>query len=173
MLTVEHKKESCSIVYLRAVATKAGAFVTAPERDYGTDLTVTEIKNRPRADGSSRYFDGNSFKIQLKCTENISIVNNEVVYDLEADNFNDLVDTSCNIERILVVFHIPHNEPDWISLDAERLILQRCCYWHYMKGEPQTPNAATKRIKFPDSQLFNHDTIGDIFTRISSGTRLL
>lgn len=173
MLTTEHKKESCSIVYLRAIATKAGAFVTAPERDYGTDLMVTEIKNRPKAGGGARYFDGSCFKIQLKCSENITIEGDNVVYDLEADNYNDLVDSSSNIERILVLFHIPENEAEWITLDAERLSLQRCCYWHYLKGGTATNNTATKRIRFPSTQIFNHDSITDIFNNINTGANIL
>ena len=83
----QHKKESLSEAYVRAVAGRVGIDVAVTSRDYGVDGTFRET-----AVYNGRHFTtGYPLDFQLKASVNWKIDGDCVVYDLEAKTYNDLI----------------------------------------------------------------------------------
>lgn len=113
----------------------------------------TEFHQRTE-NGKSRYVDLNDFKAQLKCTTTITEEGDELVYDLEAKTFNDLV-LITNTPRVLVVLRLPDDEANWMALTTEQLIIKHCAYWISFRGQQPTTNTATTRVGIPKNQMFS------------------
>jgi hypothetical protein len=57
-----------------------------------------------------------------------------------------------------VLFILPKNSNEWLKLDEESLILQKCAYWVSLRGAPEC-ETITKSISFPKNQLFNTEQL--------------
>lgn len=67
-MTEELKKEAISIKYLEVIANYNGYSTSWPGKDYGVDLTVSEIGIRTENDKNRHYDTGRELKIQAKST---------------------------------------------------------------------------------------------------------
>lgn len=171
MIPIEQRKEALSKAYARAIAAKAGVNVSEPEQDFGIDLSLRQVAVR-NLGGINRHFDnGASLDIQLKCTETAEVTATEVIYDLEAKNYNDLADPEAAY-RILVLLVVPTAETDWIDLSPAQLSIRNCAYWYSLKGQLITSNAATKRIRIPITQRFTPEAVNGFFEKIKIGDDL-
>jgi hypothetical protein len=98
----------------------------------------------------------------MKATTNWEHKEDNVVYDLEAKTYNDLVQrekeaTSC----ILILLCLPPNQDDWVHSDEARTVLKHCCYWVALQGSV-TPNTSTKRITIPRANTLTSTVIAQI-----------
>lgn len=162
MMTEEHIKEAISLRYIELIASYNGFKTSSSYPDYGTDLNIIEVGYRSE-EGHQRLRDtGRELKVQLKATTINSIEEDKgiIKYDLEAKNFNDIIERKDSAyPLILILFILPANNEDWINISDEELIVRKCAYWYYPTDEFElTSNTATKRIKIDKKNLVNSNT---------------
>lgn len=133
MLTTPHCKESLSRAYVTAVVGRARHKLNwNSEHDYGVDGYVRIIEKR----GTDHYESGFGFDFQSKTTTKWVLEGEEIVYDLEAPAYNNLVSRAGTgaLPFLLVLLCIPKDASTWLDVSADRLILQKCAY-----PRPTTP----------------------------------
>lgn len=171
MITIQHTKEGLSFAYLRAVVAKARHnFIEGRVHDYGFDGTIKQVIK----DGSRHIESGFGLDFQAKATCDWSRVESGIVYDLEAQTYNDFVARANRAGAypcILIVMCLCPNENDWLTVSSEQLVLKNCAYWLNLRGETTT-NSSTKRITLPESNLFSPLTLGSLLTNVESGRDL-
>jgi hypothetical protein len=166
------KQEAFSKAFVRTLAARIGVSVTQPENDFGTDLILTEIKARKEPDGTFSFVDQSSLKLQVKSTINFAVREGHVVYDLPVKNYNDLVDESSNVPRILVLVHVPSEREQWFTHHPEELVLRYKGVWMSLAGQSPSENTSTQRIQIPASQVFNESALNSLFAKIREEGRL-
>ena len=167
-ITVQHQKEALGQAYVRAVIAKAGFNFGKNEFDYGIDGTIKDVINR-----NGRYVDGCfGINFQLKSSSNVSFEDGCVIYDLESKNYNDLVEESSMLPNILILFVLPADNSDWLSVTADQLIMKQCAWWCSLEGQEPTKNQATKRITIPDGQIFSPTTLINLMEKVKGGEKL-
>ncbi len=141
------------------MAGRAGVNLSAQRvHDYGVDGTFRSIK----IVGKRRVETGYAVDFQLKATTQWEHKGSEVVYDLEVKNYNDMVQRDSDAAPcILILLCLPSQEKDWLESDETRMVLQHCCYWVQLHGEPTT-NTSTKRIFIPRSNALTAQAIVSI-----------
>ena len=157
MITEQHTKELLSRAFVLALAAKAGFNVSVRELDYGVDATLCSV--RVDAARRRRVEDGFSIHLQLKATIDWEIDDADVVYDLEAKTWNDMVVRDETRPLHLGLLCLDRDAGDWLSCVEERLILQRCCYWYNATGQQPTTNATRTRIRIPRANLLTPDSL--------------
>lgn len=167
-ITVQHQKEALGQAYVRAVIAKAGFNFGKTDFDYGIDGTIKEVINR-----NGRYVDSCfGINFQLKSSSDVSFENGCVIYDLESKNYNDLVEESSMLPNILILFVLPTDNDDWLSVTIDQLTMKQCAWWCSLEGLEPTENQATKRISIPDCQIFSPATLIDLMEKVKGGRKL-
>jgi len=161
--TEEHTKESLSKAYVTAIAGMAGVLVGDTNLDYGVDGTLISVVERSSPETSARRFIQSPFRVdyQLKATTTwtINSETNEIVYDLEAKNYNDMLAREEDDGSIvLLLLCLPNEQSDWLNVCNEQLVMKNCCYWYKAVGNA-TNNASTKRIKIPSSNVLTVEAL--------------
>jgi hypothetical protein len=159
LITLQHTEECISLAYVHALTGRAGVSLSAQRvHDYGIDGTFRAIK----ALGSRRVESGYAVDFQMKATINWEHQDANVMYDLEAKTYNDLVQREVEATPcILILLCLPPNHDDWIDADERRMVLKHCCYWTKLQGEA-TPNTSTKRIRIPRTNTLTSTVITQI-----------
>ncbi len=106
------------------------------------------------------------FDVQVKSTTQVNITENEIRYDLEVKNYDDLREPGDNCPRILVVLVLPEDETQWLSQSVEELILRHCAYWISLEGYPATAATTTTRISIPRSAVFSVEAVRAILAAL-------
>lgn len=169
-ITQQHREEQLSRAYVHAVVAHAGLIFEPATTDYGVDGAIRVVRNR---DGR-RIVCGHSLDVQLKATTGWYHDNDEIVYDVEAKTYNDLVDRfneARGTPMILVLLCLPENESDWLSITIDQLVLRHCCYWCRVGGT-RTNNTSTQRIRIPRSHLLDQSTVRNLLDRVQKGETL-
>lgn len=154
-MTIEQKKEQLSNRYLGILAANRGFVIEKPELDLGVDYQLKKTYTYTMPNGKTRFqYDSRYIDIQLKATtENQVIIQPGMVrYDLEAKNYNDLVERQTNgvAPLVLILFVLPDLPADWVDLHVTELRLRRNAYWYQPPaGSVQTANQNTIRIDIP------------------------
>lgn len=167
MLTIPHCKESLSRAYVTAVVGRARHQLWwHPEYDYGVDGSVRILERR----GQGIKEIGLGFDFQSKTTVNWSLEGSEIMYDLEAKAYNNLVERSSTaaLPFLLIRLCLPMEEDNWLTVSSDQLILRKCAFWCKLSGE-STANTATQRIRVPASNVFTPEAVGAILRDIKSG----
>jgi hypothetical protein len=170
MITNQHREEQLSRAYVHAVAAHAGLIFEPAKTDYGVDGTIRVVQER---DGR-RLVCGHSLDVQLKATTDWMVENDDVVYDVEAKTYNDLVDRfneARGTPMVLVLMCLPPSENDWLNVSPKELVLRHCCYWCRVGGT-RTDNTATKRIRIPQSHMLDQTTVRELLDRVRKGETL-
>lgn len=157
----EHLQERLSYAYVQAVVARAGAALAIPH-DYGDDGHIQSIN---RLSNGKYRSTGFLFHCQIKATTTTIIQNDSVVYDMDAEAFNNLASWEGTSPCLLLLMRLPQNFEDWFSLSEERLILQNCCYWYHIT-ETTTGNSSSKRIYVPRTQLFTPEAVTQWLDRV-------
>ncbi len=163
-IPVSHMKERLSVAYVRAVVARAGAlYLSSDGTEYGTDAIVQKVKLLP----NGRYTGtGWSFRCQLKATTTWEESGQYILYDLDVDAYNKLVEWEGN-SCILIVLRLPQNQDEWLTLDENSLKLRNCCYWAHLTGAPSA-NRSTVRISIPRNQLFSPEAVNTLLDSIAA-----
>jgi len=167
MLTIPHCKESLSRAYVTAVVGRARHKVNwNSEFDYGVDGYVRIIEKR----GPRHYETGLGFDFQTKTTTDWTLDNGRIVYDLEADAYNDLVSRAGKggLPFLLILLCIPHNDASWLEVSPDRLVIQKCAYWLQLDGV-LTQNIESKRVGIPIANVFSPASVVQILNAIKTG----
>jgi hypothetical protein len=159
LLTREHTQESLSIAYVHALAGKAGVNVNIREtHDYGVDGMFRQIANF----NGRRVATGTAVDFQLKATVRWEHRDAHVIYDLDADAFNNLVARTHGIYFVLILLCLPTLDADWLASTESQLVLRNCCYWYKPEGQALTENTSTKRVHIPRTNLLTAESIQDL-----------
>jgi Domain of unknown function (DUF4365) len=159
LITLQHTEECISLAYVHALTGKAGVSLSAHRvHDYGIDGTFRSVK----IVGTRRVESGFAVDFQMKATVNWEHQQTNVMYDLEAKTYNDLVQrekeaTPC----ILILLCLPPNQDDWVNTDEKQMVLKHCCYWVALQG-PVTTNTSKKRIWIPRETTLTSKAIAQI-----------
>jgi Domain of unknown function (DUF4365) len=150
VLTDQHIAESLSRAYVRAIAGRAGLNLAIREYDYGVDGSFDEVVIRQHR----RVESGFSLSFQLKASTQWQLDPNDVIYDLEAKTYNDLVlrrSIKTAIPCILLLLALPADSEQWLICEASQLRLQGTCYWAYLSGPaPSARIAPPPGYELPD-----------------------
>ena len=94
------KREALGQAYVRAIVAKAGYNIARSDKDFGLDGTIKDIQVR-----NNRYYEtGFGIEYQLKSSSNVYFEDDQIVYDLESKNYNDLATWSGTNPGILILF---------------------------------------------------------------------
>lgn len=162
--TAEHRKEFLGRAYVRAVAAAAGVVVASGEPDYGRDLTLSQVS---LLHGKLRE-SGVSLDFQLKSSAAVIEGEGELRYDLDVDAHNGMVSRPPGAPLLLLLYRLPHDEAEWLSIDEESLLMRRCCYWHRVTGSVSS-NTTTVRIAIPRIQLFDAAALTGLLDEQAAG----
>ncbi len=149
LLTTADQKEALSIVYVKALAVRAG-YVTA-QLDFDRDGIDMEI----HAGGQMRPAIG----IQLKATTNLGNAENGCfTFPLKVRNYESLrIETQT--PRLLVVLDLPKDENQWMTVNVDELVLRRCVYWINLRGYGETTNQYSVTVKIPEENVLNVESL--------------
>lgn len=170
MLTIPHCKESLSRAYITAVVGRSRLAIDwGREYDYGVDGTVKHLSKY----NNRIYEDGFGFDFQAKSSVDWEIEGNEIVYDLRAENFNDLALRSANspLPLYLILLCLSKKPTSWLKVQNAHLILKDCAFFHRITEGP-TDNTATKRIRIPVRNIFRPANVRKIMGAVVRGGNL-
>jgi hypothetical protein len=170
-LTRQHCQEDLCLAYISAVAAKAGFNCGRPSgHDYGIDVEISYVVQV----GNKRVNLGHNLHIQAKASQNFrtSVEENCIVYDLDVEAYNMLILENRGTPAILVLYCMPTDENEWVSVDEQYTTLKHCGYWISLRGRDASTNNRTQSIKIPKVQMFTESSLKDIMERIKSGERL-
>jgi Domain of unknown function (DUF4365) len=111
-----------SRAYVRAITGRAGLNLAIREYDYGVDGSFDEVVVRQ----NRRVESGFSLSFQLKASTQWQLDDTQVIYDLEAKTYNDLIlmlrlraATPC----ILILLALPPDSEQWLICEELELRL--------------------------------------------------
>ena len=161
LITIQHTQESLSLAYLHALSGKAGVNLRVDRvYDYGVDGSLLPVVIR----GNRRVESGFHLDFQFKSSVNWQHDGPDVVYDLEAKTYNDLVTRDpAAVRCVLLLLCLPADNVLWLESSENQMILRHCCYWSILEGE-ETPNTGTKRIRIPRANLLTIEEVQKMLT---------
>lgn len=160
-----HKQELLHRAYVSAVVAIAGLKLTWGEPEYGVDCSMQDVKTFVTPRGIKRNeVSGPILQFQLKSTVRWELRRNQIIYDMEADAYNKLVDSE---GRLLILYCLPDNINDRICVKEEELILKKCCYWFHVTGS--LCGKTQKRIYIPSDQLFIPSCLRELLLQLKLG----
>ncbi|SRR5260370_5166091 len=164
-MTDQHKEEALSKAFVQAIAARAGANESCRIFDYGIDGSFHQVANI----GGKRIECGATIHFQLKASKNCIRDETEIIYDLNAEAYNRLVEIRkySTVPCILIILFLPTNPNEWFEICEEYLQLRNCCYWMYWRFTTISSNSQSVRIRIPRSQHFTPETINMLFQQFS------
>ena len=160
LLTDSDRKERLSLVYVKALAARAGFLTSVPEPDRDS------VDLRIQAGGSRRP----ALDLQLKATTDLHEPQAGFLpFRLEIKNYSDLR-VLTQTPRLLVVFELPDDESRWMTVTAEELVLRRRAYWLSLQREhEEVVGQGTVTVHIPENNVFNVDALRDLMERSRKG----
>ena len=160
LLTVPDQKERLSLVYVKALAARAGFVTSAPEPDRDS------VDLRVQAGGPGRP----ALDLQLKATAVLDEPQAGFVpFRLTVKNYSDLrVETQT--PRLLVVFELPRDESRWMTVTTEELVLRRRAYWlSLQQGHAEDAERQTVTVRIPERNVFDVDALRELMEQSRKG----
>jgi hypothetical protein len=147
----------------------AGVNVRLGERrhDYGVDGSMYNV----RVGGGRHVDDGYPVDFQMKASTNWSIDGDDVIYDIEAKTYNDMVQRNADVSAvslILFLLSLPKDSAHWLTVTENNMVLKNCCYWIKLSGAPTT-NTSSTRIRIPRQNVLNHRGVVELLRREREG----
>ena len=158
--------EDMSEAYLRALCAANGYTIEKREHDNdGVDIGL--VCSDKVADDSKLL--STELRIQLKSSyANITAHDDgSITYKLEVKNYKSLISTSRMVPLILVVFHMPREEAEWLEQTTDWLKIKKCAYWISLKGRDDTDNTEKISVRIPSENLLTKDSLREIMHKIS------
>lgn len=170
-MTEDQKKEAISKEFLRILAHGHGFKVIEPGPDHGVDMIVYPVTTRIEPSGKIRYLDS-QFKLdfQLKATTPTGIIDDgdDIKYDLEVKNYNDLVfrrDEELPLHLVVVV--LESNPPACVNLNNTQLGLIGKAYWYIPNENAEASrNDRQVRITIPKINQLNAEFVRNRFEQL-------
>lgn len=163
MLSPNDIKEQLSLAYIHAVASRAGFSVEKVDVD--RDSIDLKICARGQL-ADDAVLTSPELAVQLKATSRASFRDERLSFVLSRKNYNDLIAPSL-VPRILVVFVMPEEEDQWLTLTPESLILRRCAYWASLRGRAPTSNETGQTVQLSRQQTFTHEALRELLRKVA------
>jgi len=166
MLPTQKIEELISISYVSAIIAHAGYSPNTVTYDYGIDLMIHRIGVR----GAKRVDLGVMLTLQLKASINWEADADHIVFDLDAEAYNNLVYRRENAATpcALILCCLPRDSSEWLKVCEDELVIKKCCYYYFVDGI-ETKNTGSKRIRIPRNQLLTPQSIHDLQKNIYEG----
>ena len=160
LLTVPDQKEGLSLVYAKALATRAGYSTSVPEPDRDS------VDLRIQAGGPRRP----ALDLQLKATVDLGGPQAGFLwFRLRIKNYDDLR-AATQTPRLLVVLDLPKDEPCWMTVTTEHLVLRRRAYWlNLQHGHAEIVGQQSVTVRIPERNVFNVETLRRLMEQSRSG----
>ena len=160
MLTVADQKERFSLLYVKALATRAGFVTSVPELDRDS------VDLRIQAGGPHRP----AIDLQLKATTDLGEPHAGFLpFRLTIKNYRDLR-AETQTPRLLVVLELPKDESRWMTVTTEELILRRRAYWlSLQRGHEEVVGQQTATVRIPENNVFDVKTLQTLMEQSRSG----
>ena len=160
LLTGPDQKEGLSLVYTKALATRAGFLSSVPEPDRDS------VDLRIQAGGPRRP----ALDLQLKATVDLGEPQaGRLPYRLSVKNYNDL-SILTQTPRLLVVLELPKDNARWMTVTAEELVLRRRAYWlSLQQGHEEIVGQQTVTVHIPEQNVFDVETLRALMERSRKG----
>ena len=160
LLTVPDQKEGLSLVYAKALATRAGFLTSVPEPDRDS------VDLRVQAGGPRRP----ALDLQLKATVNLGEPKAGLLpYQLSIKNYNDLRILT-QTPRLLVVLELPKDESRWMTVTTKELVLRRRAYWlSLQQGHAEIVGQQSVTVHIPEQNMFDVVTLRTLMERSRKG----
>lgn len=155
ILTDNYRKANLSFAYLSAICAMAG-YTCQP----GTSPDADSIDASVKSGGHIRV----QIDVQLKSTSSPILRRGNLHFRLNRKNYNDLA-VPRHVPIILAVLELPKSQDEWLSCNADELILRRRLWWTSIMGEQQI-SAGSKTVIIPESQLLTPDSLSDLAENI-------
>ncbi|MDR2117151.1 MAG: DUF4365 domain-containing protein [Planctomycetaceae bacterium] len=159
-------QSNLSFSYLHAVVSRAGGICEQTNRDadnMGIDARLTFSGKK-----KIKIIDIN---VQLKSIrQKPIIVDNKIHYSLTAKQFDKYTQKSTT-PFLFILFHVPDNPKDWLSLSENELILKKCSYWTSLTGAPPCEGNSTT-IFIPTKNLFSVEQLQTLINKLSEEKEL-
>jgi hypothetical protein len=163
MLTDNDIKEELSYAYVHAVASRAGFGCDRPSKDRGSvDVVIS-------ADGcfpEDAVLQHAVIQVQLKATSQIVNGDPHFAFPLPMKNYDELRARS-QATRLLVIFCMPEDAKQWLSVSEETLIARRSAYWCNLTGEPAVENETSRSVRVLHGNIFSPEALKALMTRIA------
>ncbi len=169
-MQTSHIQEWLSKAYIRAIAAHAGYNIQGFEQDYATDGTFRQVR---KLEGDYVVF-GPGLDFQAKSCINCiwDDKNGLLKYDMKVPAYNKLVkrNNEDSTPCILILCCLAKDKVNWVKQTEDELLLKRCCYWYYAKGnKSKNKDDSSQRIEIPRSQLFTPDSLSRLMELIKIG----
>ena len=160
LLTVSDQKERLSLVYVKALAVRAGFVTSVPELDRDS------VDLRIQAGGPRRP----ALDLQLKATATLDEPQGGFVrFRLTIKNYRDLCVVT-QTPRLLVVFELPKEESRWMTVTKEELVLRRRAYWlSLQQGFVEDVEQQTVTVPIPERNVFDVEGLRELMERSRKG----
>ena len=159
LLTGPDKKERLSLVYVKALAARAGLLTSVPEPDRDS------VDLRIQASGARRP----ALDLQLKATAALEVSRGGFVpFQLPIKNYDDLR-TETQTPRLLVVFELPTDETQWMTVTTEELVLRRRAYWMSLQGLSERAGQQAVTVSIPEHNVLDIEALGELMERSRNG----
>lgn len=149
-------QKELSEAYVNAVVFRKGFNMCFPKNDRGIDGTIQDDSR-----GGMNRVD-----FQLKSTTRYEIINENIVYDLDKDNYIELIKDN-DIPRVLILFIMPDDQEQWIRHSRDELCLRKCAYWVSLVGKDPSRNKSTVRVRVPMRNIFSPNGLIDMFNHLT------
>ncbi len=160
LLTAPDRKERLSLIYVKALAARAGFLTSVPEPDRDS------VDLRIQAGGTRRP----ALDLQLKATGGFdSSRNGHLPFRLSLKNYGDLrIETQT--PRLLVVLELPREEEQWLTVTTEKLVLRRRAYWLSLQRDHRDiTDQQTVTVHIPEQNIFDVKTLRNLMERSREG----
>ncbi len=162
MLTKNHAQEGLSRAYMHAVASAARVLLDITDVfDYGIDgkFDLIDVLDSRDSKGKTHRLHLPArcpISFQLKSSTKWRHDGEDVVWPIGGKDYNKLVSSGTHVVPvILILLCLPHDETNWASFSENELLLQRCCYYMTVEGQPLARIDTTKQLKIPRANLLN------------------
>jgi hypothetical protein len=158
------QQEEFSYAFLEAMVTVAGYAMHKKPRpidNAGIDIGV-------EVPGQLGEMLSPKFDAQVKCTSDLKIIKATAIhFPLEVKNYKRLIHPLTSSPQLLIVVFVPKKPSDWFQVTEDQTILQKCAYWHTLRGEPETRNKDKITVHIPRQNLITPESLQDIMRRIA------
>ena len=160
LLTGTDQKERLSLVYVNALAVRAGFVTSVPEPDRDS------VDLRVQAGGPYRP----ALDLQLKATARLDAPHAGFLrFRLSIKNYDDLRVVT-QTPRLLVVFEMPVDESRWVTVTAEELVLRRRAYWvSLQQGSSERAGQQTVTVCIPERNVLDVEALQNLMEQSREG----
>lgn len=169
-MTEAHTKEQISRSYVNVLAARVGMTISTASLDYGFDGTFKDIEYDPE---TKEYGEtGFGIDYQLKATVNAKEKDGCIKYSLEVKNYRKLIKTRVGTPRILIVYSMPKDPSEWVTVRKEETLLRKCAWWCSLKGLPEVANSERVTVTIPADQQLTPEALETLMNKVKEGVEL-